>query len=126
MFFADLLIHVIDISNPLYEYQRQTVYKVLDDIFPKNSEYKKKLVRSILIKIEVWNKIDILDDLSALSDNLEKSEYPIIPISCKKKLNFNMLYDEIENKINMYQGKEMKELRVSLDDYENTYKWLKE
>ena len=41
---ADLLIHVIDISNPDYEYQRKTVYNVLDEIFP-NMKYKDKIVK---------------------------------------------------------------------------------
>jgi GTP-binding protein HflX len=46
VFYADILIHVIDASNPLFQYQRNTVYKVLDEIYPKSEEYKKKLVTS--------------------------------------------------------------------------------
>lgn len=40
---ADILIHVIDISNPNFEYQRKTVYSVLNEIFP-NINYNEKIV----------------------------------------------------------------------------------
>jgi 50S ribosomal subunit-associated GTPase HflX len=46
IFHADLLIHVIDVSNPMFKLQRQTVYKVLDEIYPKKEDYKKKLVQT--------------------------------------------------------------------------------
>jgi GTP-binding protein HflX len=44
IFYTDILIHVIDASNPLFTYQRETVYRVLDEIYPKSADYKKKLV----------------------------------------------------------------------------------
>jgi len=54
---ADLLIHVIDISNPNYEYQRKTVYSVLDEIFP-NMNYYEKIV--ILIKCRLKYGIKLI------------------------------------------------------------------
>jgi translation initiation factor 2 gamma subunit (eIF-2gamma) len=60
------------------------------------------------------------------SEAMEDSPYPIIPISCKKKQNFNMLHKELENKINSYLGRQVRKINVSLEDYNKTYAWIKE
>lgn len=47
VFHSDILIHVIDVSNPSFQFQRKVVYKVLDEIFPKEksaSGYDNKIV----------------------------------------------------------------------------------
>lgn len=47
VFFSDILLHIIDISNPSFQYQRKVVYGVLDEIFPKDkgqAGYKHKIV----------------------------------------------------------------------------------
>ena len=49
VFYADILLHIVDVSNPSFQFQRKTVYSVLDDIFPKEAgksenSYKDKIV----------------------------------------------------------------------------------
>jgi GTP-binding protein HflX len=51
---ADLLLHVIDISNPHFQQQRQAVYKVLEEI-----EVTGKTI------IEINNKIDLMPNCSS-------------------------------------------------------------
>lgn len=128
VFYADLLVHVVDVSNPNYEHQRKTVYSILDEIFPKNKNYKEKL-------IEVWNKIDLIDEstinkISAYigneSESSEGLDYPIVPISVKKSINIDMFYNELVNKMNTYLGKEVRELRCDPVEYDKLFKWLKE
>jgi GTP-binding protein HflX len=54
---ADLLVHVIDISNPAHPLQREAVYQVLEEI--------KVADKTVL---EVYNKIDLMQELSCLRD----------------------------------------------------------
>lgn len=51
--FADILVHVRDISHPYSNYQRDTVLKVLKEIGVSEDTMKSKY-------LEVWNKIDLL------------------------------------------------------------------
>ena len=53
--YADILIHVRDISHPYTNYQRDTVLKVLKELGVTDEFFKTNY-------IEVWNKIDLLDD----------------------------------------------------------------
>lgn len=119
VFYADILIHVIDVSNPAYSFQRKAVYNVLDEIFPKDNNYKNRL-------IEVWNKIDLLDDINIVNGFIADNEYPVIPVSVKNKINFDMLNNELIVKMNLYLGKEQRELRCKSENYDRLYKWLKE
>jgi hypothetical protein len=64
--------------------------------------------------------------MSIFDDAIEDSKYPIIPISCKRKQNFDMLHRELENKINSYLGKLVRNINVSLEDYSKIYQWIKE
>ena len=51
IFYSDILIHVIDVSNPSFQFQRKVVYDVLDKIFPKeksNQGYNGKIVKMLL------------------------------------------------------------------------------
>lgn len=48
VFYSDILIHVIDVSNPSFQFQRKVVYNVLDEIFPKeksDQNYHGKIVK---------------------------------------------------------------------------------
>jgi len=120
IFTADILLHIIDISNPQYEFQKEIVYKVLDEIYPKDYNYKTKI-------IEVWNKIDLLNNSSFdVQENMNKSEYSVVPISATKKINIQMLYEEITNKLNKDQGKILRKLSVSFEEFDKTLKWMKE
>jgi len=51
--FADVLVHVRDISHPQTTYQRNTVIQVLKEIGIPESVFSKNY-------IEVWNKMDLL------------------------------------------------------------------
>lgn len=51
--FADILVHVRDISHPYSNYQRDTVLRVLKEIGVEEETLKSKY-------LEVWNKIDLL------------------------------------------------------------------
>ena len=53
--YVDLLVHVRDISHPQSNYQRDTVIKVLKEIGIPEEILAKKYV-------EVWNKIDLIED----------------------------------------------------------------
>lgn len=53
--FADILVHVRDISHPYSNYQRDTVIKVLKEIGVSDEKLSNRYV-------EVWNKIDLLKD----------------------------------------------------------------
>lgn len=48
--YADILLHVRDVANPSFEFQKESVFKVLWDIgYDEKKPY-----------FEVWNKIDLL------------------------------------------------------------------
>jgi len=120
IFTADILLHIIDISNPQYLYQQEIVYKVLDEIYPKNYNYRSKM-------IEVWNKIDIVNNEKFdVEDNIAKSEFTIVPISATKKINLKMLYDEITIKMNKDKGKILRNVDVSYEEFDKTLRWFKE
>ncbi|MDO4935452.1 MAG: GTPase HflX [Phascolarctobacterium sp.] len=84
---ADLLLHVIDVSHPLYEEQSRAVYKVLEEINVKDKPI-----------ITVYNKIDKLPDDSNLAEQLAKEENTIC-ISAKKGLNMDNLLKLIAEKV---------------------------
>ena len=51
--YSDYLLHIIDISNPEWEKQKETVENILSKILDEKY-YKNKI-------IEVWNKSDLLN-----------------------------------------------------------------
>jgi translation initiation factor 2 gamma subunit (eIF-2gamma) len=63
--------------------------------------------------------------MELLETALNENEYPVIPISVTKKINIDMFYKEIENKLNVYQGKEVKRLKIDAKDYNIVYNWIK-
>ena len=56
--YSDYLLHVIDVSNPEWENQKETVEKILQTILGVNFNQKKI--------IEVWNKFDLLNNDGSL------------------------------------------------------------
>lgn len=137
MLYSDVILHVIDVSNPMHEYQSKVVYSILDDIYKKNGdvnlEYKKRV-------IEVWNKIDLLssideikkkiqvreeqDDQSKINDNNDNSRV-IVPISALEKVNIKNLIKEIEIMINLIFNRKEYSIEVLYEDYNSIYEWLK-
>ena len=51
--FADLLVHVRDISHPHTDFQKDTVMKVIEEVGLPQELLNQKY-------IEVWNKIDLI------------------------------------------------------------------
>lgn len=82
--YADLLLHVIDISNKNYEKQIRTTNKILEDLKLKNKKV-----------IYVINKIDKVDN-----EDIYIPYSPSIKISALKKINLNKLYLKIDEIIN--------------------------
>lgn len=81
--YADLLLHVIDISNPNFENQLEAVENLLQQL---HLEEKKR--------VYVFNKIDQLEELPPLSSRLEREN--CCYISAKQKQNLEELFQCIE------------------------------
>lgn len=116
-FHADLLLHIIDISNPLWEYQRKIVYSILDDIFP-NKEYKDKI-------IEVFNKIDLIADLNDINEKINQTNCPVVPLSAKENLNFNGLTKQIQNKLLSVFNKSECKIEITFNEHYKVLEWIK-
>lgn len=58
---ADVILHVIDVSNPQYKTQREDVIKVLHELGLDKIEYAKNY-------IEVYNKTDLLNEKSPIQE----------------------------------------------------------
>ncbi len=82
---ADLLLHVVDVSNPRFEQQIASVERILSEL---NLQEKKRLL--------VFNKIDRLD--SGEAANLS-SRFRAVPISALDSSTFALLLSGIEGRI---------------------------
>lgn len=80
---ADLLIHVVDVSNPEYENQMRVVASVLKDIGASGKP-----------QIAVFNKCDLLSDTDFVPTAVEAHDRCVC-ISAKKKLGIDRLVDAI-------------------------------
>lgn len=78
---ADLLLHVVDITNPEYKNQMEVVNKVLKDLGAEN-----------IPQIIVYNKID-------KNGNMFEVPKGVLCISAKKNLGIDALKQEIQNKL---------------------------
>lgn len=78
--YADLLLHVVDLSNEKYQLQMQTTKKVLSELGVEN----KKI-------LYVFNKADKLNYETQIA-----VDDPFVIISATKKYNLDKLYFEIE------------------------------
>lgn len=58
--FADIIVHVRDISHPQTEHQRDTVLRTLNEIGITDQDLREK-------SIEVWNKIDLVEERDSLN-----------------------------------------------------------
>ena len=81
---ADLLLHVIDVSNPGFEQQILSVEKILEDL----DLSRKKCIR-------VFNKVDIFPDKDML-DNLCR-RFEAIPVSAMDPGTFRPLLERMES-----------------------------
>ena len=80
---VDLLIHVVDASNPHHEIHEQTVLKIMEDLKLTN-----------IPVLNVYNKMDI-----AKSVPLDVSGHEVVYLSAKTGENINVLVEKIREKI---------------------------
>ena len=80
---ADLLVHVIDVSHPLYKEQSEAVYRVLQEVGAEDKPV-----------FSVFNKIDKLPEDSGLLTQLKEIPESIC-ISAKKKIGLEELLEII-------------------------------
>ncbi|HMS65069.1 MAG TPA: GTPase HflX [Ignavibacteria bacterium] len=85
---SDLLLHVVDVSNPNFEEQMEVVKKTLEEIGAKKS-----------IVISVFNKVDLLKDTEIIS-HLKTEFKDSVFISAEKGLNINSLMEKIKIELN--------------------------
>lgn len=85
---SDLLLHVIDVSNPNFAEQMEVVEKTLEEIGAKNS-----------VVINVFNKVDCLKDTDIIPD-LKTQFKDSVFISAEKGLNMNSLMEKIKTELN--------------------------
>jgi GTP-binding protein HflX len=104
--FADIILHVIDISNPHYQNQIQTVIEVLQDIGLTQEDYNKK-------SIEVYNKIDLLPahELENLNKKINSSQGKIAISSLHNK-NLDDLINVLDK--NIFKDFIIKDLKVDV------------
>lgn len=84
--YADLLLHVIDISNPNFENQLEAVETILQQLKLEEKQ-----------RIYVFNKIDCMETLPPITNRLEKES--CCYISAEKGLNINLLLEMMEQKL---------------------------
>ena len=80
---ADLLVHVIDVSHPLYKEQSESVYRVLQEVGAQSKPI-----------LSVFNKIDKLPENSGLLEQL-KAIPESVCISAKKQIGLDVLLKAI-------------------------------
>lgn len=84
---SDLLLHVIDVSNPEFKQQMEVVNDTLEEINAKGKAV-----------INVFNKVDVLEDsdlILSLRDEFENSVF----ISAEKGLNLKSLLEKISDEL---------------------------
>ncbi|RPI65328.1 MAG: GTPase HflX [Ignavibacteriales bacterium] len=81
--FADLILHVIDITHPYFEDHIKVVEDTLKDLGSSDKN-----------EIKIFNKIDILENKSLI--NYVQNKYPgSIPLSAERCININKLKERI-------------------------------
>ena len=75
---ADVIVHVRDISHPHTDHQKETVLQVLEEIGVHQDDLRDKY-------LEVWNKIDLIQDRDQLEEQYlsELDSTRIIMTSCE-------------------------------------------
>ncbi|XP_054161444.1 putative GTP-binding protein 6 [Oppia nitens] len=106
--FADIIVHVLDISHPNYKLHEQVVSQTLDEI-----QVPEKLKNSI---IEVANKVDLVTDKNIV-DNCNK-----LLVSATQRIGFTQLLSVIEKQVIENTKRLDKTLRVANGGPE--YQWL--
>ncbi len=104
---ADLLVHVRDISDPLAELHKRDVLDILDSL-EAGPEHGQDM-------IEVWNKIDLLDDSlrEDLANNISTSKNIVATISTEN-YGLDALLDLIEARLS--EKDEIMQVKIGPND----------
>ena len=113
---ADVVLHVRDISHPHTEQQKQTVLEVLKDLKFDQSFYSHKM-------IEVWNKIDLLQEPIKYSE-LAFEDAKVVPVSAIHKTNIEKLMQLMEGKVNEMMGRELYVCKHGIPEHGDRLRWL--
>ena len=97
---ADLLIHVIDISNPRFPDQIQSVERILEQLHLNRIPILKVLNKQDLVKPQTVNKV--------------VQKWHGIPISANDRQSLTGLLDEIEKKVKTIQQREARNGGLSM------------
>ncbi len=84
--YADIILHVVDISNPQADNHIITVYETLDSLGVENK-----------IIITAFNKIDKVDEMPIIKDFKADA---IVNIAAKKEIGFDKLMETLADEIN--------------------------
>jgi GTPase len=100
---SDILLHVIDVSNPNFKEQISVVKDTLEEI----GAGKGKI-------INVFNKVDKLNDFEIL-DNLKEEYSEAIFISAQKGLNVETLLNKVKNELSSSYTERI--IKIKKDNY---------
>lgn len=103
---ADVIVHVIDVSNPLYKKQRADVLEVLHELGLEKIEFSKRY-------IEVYNKIDCLSDegRALVCQNLKENRVGVSALTGEGVADFLAMLEE-----KLFSCRQIKELRFDVTD----------
>ena len=102
---SDLLIHVVDASNPNLEEQMKVVKETLEEIGAGGK-----------IVVNVFNKVDLVSDKDFLN-GLRREHKDTIFISAGKGLNLNLLLERIKKELNKSNTERI--IRLKAGDHKN-------
>jgi GTP-binding protein HflX len=117
--YADVIMHIRDISHPCSELQKATVFRVLQDLgSASNGDFFSRY-------LEVWNKVDLIEaplDLEAIT----KAPYKIVPISAVYGINCGKLLEVLDSVVCRVTGRQMLKLQFPLKEFSARLKWIRE
>ncbi|MDP8218857.1 MAG: GTPase HflX, partial [Candidatus Theseobacter exili] len=83
---SDLIINVVDLSDPMMDEKNEIVYQVLDELGALHKPI-----------IMVLNKIDLVPNYKELINRFSKYNYPVVPVSSKTFEGLNGLLETIKH-----------------------------
>lgn len=116
--YADIIMHIRDISHPCTELQKGTVLKVLEDLGATSDHLFQRY-------LEVWNKVDLIEeplDLQAIAS----SPFGIVPISAVYGINCGKLLTTLDDLVCKVAQRTTVRLQFPLSEYSSRIKWIRE
>ena len=103
---ADLILNILDISNRSIFEQFRTIQEILKELY--GNEPRPPM-------LNVLNKVDQLETPEDY-DRLERAKFelqPLVEISAKERINFNRLFDQVSEMINVHSERVCVEIPYS-------------